>query len=230
MFLFQDGREQHDTTYSKNLDGFKDIKSTESTSMEKVKDYWNKTFRKADTYIPDDNENYFSEVFGCTGDEFHFDFDIGQNLRKDLESFNGGSWNNMSENEKAKNICEFSAALSEKLGLMNPPTIAFFNGQKDSCGSYNSDTNVITINRALFNDSAEVVDTIAHETRHAYQHQRANAMETKQDYLYKFNFDNYLSPVSIGSGKYLFFTDYQDQLVESEARAFANIFREKETV
>ena len=73
---------------------------------------------------------------------------------------------------------------------------------------------------------AEIVDTIAHETWHAYQHQRANILENKHDYLYKLNFDNYISPTSLGDGKCLFFTDYQEQLVEAEARAFASLFRE----
>ena len=52
--------------------------------------------------------------------------------------------------------------------------------------------------------------------------------ETWQDTLYKLNFENYISPISLADGKYLFFTDYQDQLVEAEARAFANIFTNKE--
>lgn len=113
------------------------------------------------------------------------------------------------------------------MGLQNPPVVEFFDGPQDSCGAYNFATNTISINRALFDDPAEVVDTVAHETWHAYQHQRANMMETKQDYLYKLNFDNYLSPITLGDGKYLLFTDYQEQLVEAEARAFASIFREE---
>ena len=64
--------------------------------------------------------------------------------------------------------------------------------------------------------------------RHAYQHQRATHQETLLDKLYQLNFENYISPVPLADGKYLFFTDYQDQLVEAEARAFANIFTDKE--
>ena len=97
-----------------------------------------------------------------------------------------------------------------------------------SCGAYLPGANVIEINRNTLADPKEVVDTVAHEARHAYQHQRAVLQETKQDILYRINFENYISPIPLADGKYLFFTDYQDQLVEAEARAFANIFRDKE--
>ena len=122
-------------------------------------------------------------------------------------------------------VNEFSILLAEKLNIKNPPEVQFFSGPLDSCGSYNPNTNVISINRELFIDPGEIVDTIAHETWHAYQHQRALALENKQDLLYKLNFENYISPVPLGDGKYLFFPDYQDQLVEAEARAFASLFR-----
>ena len=48
--------------------------------------------------------------------------------------------------------------------------------------------------------------------------------------LYKVNLDPdfYISPVLLPNGKYLFFTDYYDQLVEAEARAYANAFLKKE--
>lgn len=226
MILFQDGREKQDATSSKSLDGFKDIKSVESPSAEKLREFWDGIFGKKDTYTPDINENLFPEVFGRSSDEFHFDFDMGKILRECLEKFNADRWSKMSESEQTNTIKEFSAELSKKLGLLNPPTVSFFDGPKDSCGAYNPGTNVITINRALFDEPAEVVDTIAHETWHSYQHQRAKILENKQDYLYKLNFANYISPTSLGDGKYLFFTDYQEQLVEAEARAFANIFRE----
>ncbi len=226
MIQFQDSVEKHGSSRTESLDRFKDIKSMESSSPEKIRDFWDSLFGKRDTYVPDENENLFAEVFGRSSDEFHFDFDMGQKLSEGLEDFNDDKWSRMTEAEQIKTIKDFSSALSEKLGLVSPPTIAFFNGPRDSCGAYNPGTNGITINRALFDDPAEIVDTIAHETWHAYQHQRANILENKHDYLYKLNFDNYISPTSLGDGKYLFFTDYQEQLVEAEARAFASLFRE----
>ena len=78
------------------------------------------------------------------------------------------------------------------------------------------------------NDPDELIDTIAHELRHAFQHQKAMAPESALDMLYRVNFDNYISPLPLGDGKFLFFADYQDQLVEVEARAFAKQFSKME--
>lgn len=44
--------------------------------------------------------------------------------------------------------------------------------------------------------------------------------------LYKVSFDNYISPVPLPGGGWLFFVDYFDQYVEVDARAFANKFAE----
>lgn len=49
--------------------------------------------------------------------------------------------------------------------------------------------NKVEINRSTMDDPQEVVDTVAHELRHAYQHQRAGLQETWQDMLYKINFE-----------------------------------------
>jgi len=230
MILFQDNKEKQGDSPSDTLNSFKDIKSVDSLSADKVRGFWDKLFGKKETYKPDENDNYFSEVFGRTSDEFQFDFEMGLELRNGLEKFNYARWGILSERERITTIKDFASSLSEKLGLENPPRIEFFTGPQDSCGAYNFGTNTITLNRTLLYDPVEAVDTIAHETWHAYQHQRASAMETRQDYLYKLNFDNYVSPVPLGDGKYLFFPDYQEQLVEAEARAFASIFREEVSV
>lgn len=230
MILFQDNKEKRGDSPSDTLNSFKDIKSVDSLSADKVRGFWDKLFGKKETYKPDENDNYFSEVFGRTSDEFQFDFEMGLELCNGLEKFNYARWGILSERERITTIKDFASSLSEKLGLENPPRIEFFTGPRDSCGAYNLGTNTITLNRTLLYDPVEAVDTIAHETWHAYQHQRASAMETRQDYLYKLNFDNYVSPVPLGDGKYLFFPDYQEQLVEAEARAFASIFREEVSV
>ena len=55
---------------------------------------------------------------------------------------------------------------------------------------------------------------------------RAGLLETREDALYRVNLDNYISPIPLLGGGWLFFTDYQDQYVEVDARAFANLFTE----
>lgn len=226
MILFQDNKGKTEMATSPSLDSFKGIKAVESPYPEKVRDFWDKLFEKKNTYTPDENENLLPEIFGRSSDEFKFDFTINQELRDNLDEFAPQRWEHLSIDEKLQNINKFSETLAKKLSLKEPPAIMLFPGPEGSCGAYNPTTNTVTINHTLFSDPVELVDTIAHETWHAYQHQRANMMENKQDYLYKLNFSNYISPQALGDGKYLFFPDYQQQLVEAEARAFANIFRE----
>lgn len=226
MILFQDNTEKTEMATAPSLDSFKGIKAAESPYTEKVRDFWDKLFERKDTYTPDENENLLPEIFGRSSDEFKFDFTINQELRDYLDKFAPQRWEQLSIDDKLQNINEFSETLADKLNLKEPPAIFLFPGPEGSYGAYNPTTNTVTINHSLLSDPVELVDTIAHETWHAYQHQRANMMENKQDYLYKLNFSNYISPQALGDGKYLFFPDYQEQLVEAEARAFASIFRE----
>ena len=93
-------------------------------------------------------------------------------------------------------------------------------------GFYSPSDNTINLNRQYFDNPVELVNTIAHEMRHAYQEYRAGLLETREDALYRVNLDNYISPIPLPGGGWLFFTDYQDQYVEVDARAFANLFTE----
>ena len=81
----------------------------------------------------------------------------------------------------------------------------------------------VCINSCNFDNPQEILDTVAHEVRHAYQFQRAQNPKEEIDYLYAYNFENYITPY-VTDGGYVNFTDYQDQLIEAEARAFANLF------
>ena len=76
MILFQDNKEKRGDSPSDTLNSFKDIKSVDSLSADKVRGFWDKLFGKKETYKPDENDNYFSEVFGRTSDEFQFDFEM----------------------------------------------------------------------------------------------------------------------------------------------------------
>lgn len=63
-------------------------------------------------------------------------------------------------------------------------------------------------------DAAETADTIAHESRHCWQHERADNPETEQDYQFKENFDDYVRPEDD-------YRAYKNQIVESDARDYA---------
>ena len=93
-------------------------------------------------------------------------------------------------------------------------------------GFYNSTDNSITLNSQFFDDPVEMVNTLAHEMRHAYQHMRADALETREDALYRVNFENYITPRPLPEGGWIFFYDYEHQYVEVDARVFADKFVE----
>lgn len=92
----------------------------------------------------------------------------------------------------------------------------------DAYGCYDPKDNTITLNSQFLSDPVELVNTIAHETRHAYQFMRADKLETREDALFKVGNDNYISPIPLSSGGWLNYTDYYNQYVEVDARVFAN--------
>ena len=116
--------------------------------------------------------------------------------------------------------------LRKGFDLEEQPDVVIFNDADDSYGFYNPSHNTVNLNQRYFDDPIELVNTIAHEMRHAYQEYRAGLLETREDALFKANLDNYISPIPLPGGVWLFFTDYQDQYVEVDARAFANLFTE----
>lgn len=208
-------------------DAFKEIKAINPLSSERLHSFWDKLFGCEDKPHPLDGVNVHEETFGRSQDEFHFDFKIEEELQESLKPFSQERWKELSEKERIEAINEFSVRLADQLDIERRPRIKYFRDDDDVCGAYYMDTNVLRINRNLLNAPEELVDTIAHETRHAYQYQRALKAETKQDYLYRFNFEHYVSPTKMDDGSYVLFSEYQDQLVEAEARAFADIFRKE---
>lgn len=229
MIRFQDTVEKKDDSELLSSTGFLEIKPNGSLSNEEALSFIDGLFSvDPDSQDLHDEESLLAEIFGRYEEEFEFDFELDDEIQYALECFNLERWENLSESEKVDAIYELASIIGDRLGLEDKPVIQFYDGRDGSCGAYLPEANIIEINWNTLADSKEVVDTLAHEARHAYQHQRAVLQETKQDLLYRINFENYISPIPLADGKYLFFTDYQDQLVEAEARAFANIFRDKE--
>lgn len=96
-------------------------------------------------------------------------------------------------------------------------------------GSYNDETLTVRLDSDLFRDGTgeKVLDTLAHECRHAYQHRLVDAFENSgEDYKYLLAFDSawifrmeledYRSTLK-GDG----YEEYYDQHVEMDARAYA---------
>lgn len=145
-------------------------------------------------------------------------------MLKILDLFIEDKWQFFDKTERITAMETLVSVISELQGIKERPALTVFDGESGVRGAYNYKTKSLSINSLLLDSPKDVIGTISHEMRHAYQDMRAQMGETRMDYLYKLNFENYIEPLDLG-GKYLFFTDYQDQLVEAEARAFSSIFK-----
>ena len=231
MIRFQDTAEKKDASHSLSSAAFRDIKSKGTISNEEALSFLEKLFsvdpEGREVHLADE-EDLLTEIFGRYEDEFVFDFEIDDEIQAVIDRFSASKWGELPEDKRIEAISDLSSVISKRLGVDKVPEIRFYGGRDNSCGAYLPGENIIEINRNTISDPKEIVDTVAHEMRHAYQHQRAALQETHMDTLYKVNFENYIAPIPLADGKYMFFTDYQDQLVEAEARAFANLFTRKE--
>ena len=227
MIKFGDVSAELQRNSLEDTNAYKEIKPQEALSKEMADDYWDNLFENEIETPEFDDELLFS-VFDRSEDEFDFDFEISDDIIELLQKIKGSEWAYLDDAEKADTIEALSDKISEMLGLKERPDISYYDADKNDFGVYNQATHSVELNRSLLNDPDELIDTIAHELRHAYQHQKAMIPESELDLLYRVNFDNYISPLPLGDGKFLFFTDYQDQLVEVEARAFAKQFSKTE--
>ena len=168
--------------------------------------------------VPIDYEAVFEGL-----DEYNFDGkDYNQNteqLNSLLEGFAENNWNNLELEGQKEQITGLFDYVNDVIGLENPPNIEYYNEpEQGDYGGYNPATNTLSINEYMLYDSNEAADTVAHELWHAYQHERASNPQSPKDIQYQFGFDNYIRPGDDFDG-------YQSQLVESEARAFADQFK-----
>ena len=117
--------------------------------------------------------------------------------------------------EKITNLCEY---ISQKLDIKNLPEVTFIYEDSSFFGGFSGSDNKLYINEKFLDNPFELVDTIAHELRHAFQFQCALNPETMLDEMYAVNFEFYIRPEDDYMG-------YKSQLVESEASAFAYQFK-----
>ena len=144
-----------------------------------------------------------------------------------LSPFKQEKWEQLSVQEKKQAVEKLADYNAEILGVEDKPQIVFFNKPpKDGMverGYYDQNNNSIFINEYCLNDSAGIADTVSHEYRHKYQHQRADKLENERDLAFRESFDNYQSP----GNDYASYMAYRNQLVEVDARAYGQIIRDK---
>ena len=225
MIRFSDTPEKIDITELLSSPALKEIKP-ERLSGTEARNFWDELFGSEVLNDVSDlsEDDVWREIFGRDECDFQFDFEIDDSIRAILEKFDLVEWDNLSDGERIEVINQFVSILSDKLELDEDLEVVFFDGSPFSLGAFSPSENRVELNRALMGNSDVLRNVIPHEVRHAYQHQRADAMETWMDILYQINFKNYIAPVQLGDSTFLYFTDYQDQLVEAEARAFSKLF------
>ena len=158
-------------------------------------------------------------------DSYDFDgVDVSTDMERldsSLENFQSGTWENLSTDEQKAAMSDLADYVKDVIGFESPPDIVYYNNPVDGdYGGYSPGTNTLSVNEYMLYDNNEAADTIAHELWHAYQHERAMNPQSAKDYQYQYGFDNYIRPDDD-------FSAYQDQLVEAEARAFAQQFKDR---
>lgn len=202
------------------------IKPKERMSDQELADSISKEFEDARNMAEmDDYDRLISEVFNCSEEDIDIDFHFTEEISNLLENFKPDKWDKLDVSEKAETINNLTKAIGEALQLDSIPGVVISDGD-DAYGFYDAKNNSIVLNSRFLADPIELVNTIAHELRHAFQHMRAEKLETWEDARYRVNLDNYISPAPLPGGGWLFFMDYYYQYVEVDARVFANKFTE----
>jgi len=138
-----------------------------------------------------------------------------------LDNFQQDNWSDLSLAEQKASILDLADYVAADTGNENPPEIVFRDDMPDgSYGGYNPNSNTIEINVNMLDDSMEAADTIAHEMWHAYQEQAAGDPNNPRAQEYRDGFDNYITPSDD-------FEAYENQMVEAEARDYAQQFKDK---
>lgn len=138
-----------------------------------------------------------------------------------LSPFKQGNWEQLTIQNKILAIDKLADYNAEILGVEYKPRIVYYKSENPcDFGGYSKNQNTIYMNEYNIHDAAETADTISHEYRHKYQHERAEKLETERDLEFRENFDNYIRAENDYQG-------YKEQLVESDAIAYAKEVKDK---
>lgn len=223
MIRFQDGQNRIETLDARFI-GYADIKPSAEITRTEALNYWDDLFSKPIVSKEINWSDIERGVYGRDESEFSFAIDVRSvKVRESLECFRKDTWDNFAVANKVNAISNFEKSLEKMLELSKSPVIRYYEGHTSDCGFYDWSDNSIWINQNNFGDSQEIIDTIAHEMWHAFQFEKSEKLETYDDFLYAYNFANYIIPKETEYG-IVNFLDYQDQLIEAEARAFARLF------
>ena len=195
-------------------------------SMRKADDFWKNEFAHNEIEI---DEKTYSELlekaFNCSEEDVSIDFHLDERIIQMLDS-NGEKWNQMNNTERLDAMNDIASIVAEKIGLPQCPKVSISELGESTYGYYDKEREKIVINKAFLNDFKETLNTLMHELWHVFQHFRAEQGDDMKDALYQVGFENYIEPIPLPGGGFLFFWDYSHQFIEVEARVFANMFSE----
>jgi hypothetical protein len=171
-------------------------------------------------YTNDDIRNSLDSSYGEDLNNYSKDNNTDQ-LDSVLNNFQDNNWSDLSLEEQKQSMTDLAGYAAADTGNENPPEIVFRDDMNDGeYGGYNPETNTLEINENMLGNSAEAADTVAHEMWHAHQQQCALDPTSEKGREYQEGFDNYISPEYDFEG-------YENQMVEAEAREYAQGFKDR---
>ena len=192
------------------------IESSDGFSVEDSMSFWDD---ELNAKYQECEEKYLTEINNRSEDEFDYNIEVDDELKDYVSKFESENWSQMTDGEKKDAIKDTMSHIAKDLDLITIPKLKFYKDGVGPDGYYNSYNNHLNINieKTFLSDSKELLNTLVHELRHAFQHERANMLETKEDALFRCNIDNYIVPEKS-------FYAYESQYVEVDARAYADAF------
>lgn len=147
--------------------------------------------------------------------------DISNEVKDSLENFNQERWERMSPEEQKEAITELRDCVATDLELDNKPEVKFYDvPDSTDFRGYSAKENAIYINEYNMGDARETADTIAHESRHCWQHELVEKNpDSPESKMFAENFDDYIKPQDD-------YVEYRNQPVVSDAREYASSITE----
>lgn len=141
--------------------------------------------------------------------------DVSDEIKDSLQSFEQSKWEGLTLEQKKDAIEHLRDSIADGLGIQEKPEVKFYNNDNDGdFGGYSPSQNTIYINEHNIGDARETADTIAHESRHCWQHELSEQSDSPQAQEFKENFADYIRPEDDYRG-------YRNQPVEVDARDYA---------
>lgn len=127
--------------------------------------------------------------------------------------YNQSIWETLSDDERKVYNSIFIIKLSEYLDI-SVPKINYID-DKTIQGNYSTKTNAINLSNNWLFSGEKAYKTLCHEARHAYQWKKSRNPITEEDYIFRDNYNNYISAFDDLNG-------YKNQPLEKDAKEFEN--------